>query len=468
MQHSQREAADGPRLQRIGTGQSEADSVLWGGFPANSINVLMGRPGTGKTILAQQLLFHNASDEAPALFLTTLSEPLAKVVTYLQHFRFFDPERMGSTVVYDDLGAALAVDGLGALLPRLREAIRTMSPRYIVIDSFRALHDLGASTAELREVVSEMAGLLAAYRTTTFLVGEYIEDQISTCPEFAVADSIVQMARRGTRRRDERYMRVLKLRGSPYAEGPHAFEITDAGINVFPRLVTPRIPVDYAPVLDRVATGVPGLDEILDGGVWKGSNTLITGKAGTGKTTLALQFAIEGARSGERCLFLNLQENPAQLARTMRAFGGDVDELRGDRLLMAYHSPVELQIDRVAKDLLEQSAEHGLDRVVIDSLGDLALASEDRERFHDFLYAVVQHLIVSGVTSFMTIEPTPNGPLESRVSSISDVIIDLDLELADPPRRTLRVAKARGVAHDLRAHEMSIGVGGARILGSVT
>src|SRR5678810_288052 len=100
---------------RIGTGNPQADEILGGGFPRNSINIVMGQPGTGKTIFAEQLLFHNVGDAHPSLYITTLSEPLAKVVTYVQGFDFFDADRVGGDIQYDDLGAALSEHGPAAV-----------------------------------------------------------------------------------------------------------------------------------------------------------------------------------------------------------------------------------------------------------------------------------------------------------------------------------------------------------------
>src|SRR5215207_8809074 len=128
--------------ERLTSGNPEADHILGGGFPDNSINIIMGHPGSGKTIFAEQLVFANAGDDRPILYLTTLSEPLAKVVRYLQGFRFFDEAKLGTEVIYEDVGPQLARDGASAIVPLLEEAIRTMSPKIIVIDSFKALHDL--------------------------------------------------------------------------------------------------------------------------------------------------------------------------------------------------------------------------------------------------------------------------------------------------------------------------------------
>ena len=164
---------------RISSGNREADRVLGGGFPSNSINILMGEPGTGKTLFAEQLLFANANGERPVLYLTTLSEPLSKVVTYLQLLPFYDESKLGTAVMYDDIGGLLATAGVSALVPRVREAILEFKPSIIVIDSFKAIHDLSPSVPDMRRLISELAGLLSAYDTTTFLVGEYREEDIS-------------------------------------------------------------------------------------------------------------------------------------------------------------------------------------------------------------------------------------------------------------------------------------------------
>src|SRR5207237_464898 len=132
-------------------------------------------------------------------------------IKYLQQFRFFDVEKMGRTVLYEGLGDELAANGVGALLPRLKNAIKTLSPKVIVIDSFKAIHDLASSPQQMRLMLHEVAGLLAAYNTTVLLIGEYRHEDIPTFPEFAVADGIIELARNALGTRDERYLRVFKL-----------------------------------------------------------------------------------------------------------------------------------------------------------------------------------------------------------------------------------------------------------------
>ena len=122
--------ARNPPIPRLTTGNLELDEILDGGLPECSINIIMGEPGSGKTALAEELVFANATDERrPCLYLTTLSEPFDKVIKYLQQFRFFDPEKLGGAVVYEGLGAELAEHGVGALLSKLKDAIKALSPK---------------------------------------------------------------------------------------------------------------------------------------------------------------------------------------------------------------------------------------------------------------------------------------------------------------------------------------------------
>ncbi len=454
--------------ERMGSGNPEADYILGGGFPANSINIVMGHPGSGKTIFAEQLIFHNAGDDRPILYFTTLSEPLAKVVRYLQGFRFYDEEKLGTQVIYEDIGPQLAADGAGALVPLLAEAIRTLSPKVIVIDSFKAVHDLAPTVAERRRMVYEMTALLSAYGTTAFLLGEYTEDDILAYPEFAVADGIVELSRRRLGNRDERYFRVYKLRGSRYLEGAHAFRITSAGLDVYPRLVSPQMPQGYEPATERLSIGVRGLDEMLGGGLWRGTTTLLAGPSGAGKTTIGLQFAFEGAGQGEPTLYMSFQENPTQLMRTIRGLGADVEELQRQGLDLVYASPVELQIDSIIVDLFRR-IEHGdVRRLVLDAVGDLASAATDPQRLHDYLYALVQHLAVRTITSVLNFETTGNtishGGMQNAMSYLSDNVLLLTLDGEERTRRALRVVKTRGSAHDTRVREVAIWSGGLSVL----
>lgn len=453
---------DPAKLPRLSSGNPQLDEILGGGFPANSINIIMGEPGSGKTILAERLVFANANDQTdprPILYLTTLSEPLDKVVRYLQQFSFFDEDKLISGAVrYDSIAVQLEEHGVAALVPRLKEIITTIAPRIIVIDSFKAVHDLSTSVSEMRRILYEVSGLLTAYETTAFFLGEYSEEQIPTFPEFAVADGMVELARKKHGTRDERYLRVLKLRGSDYQEGLHAFRITSDGLDVFPRLKSPVTPAAYTADNDRLSTGIAGLDMLLDGGLWAGGATLLEGPTGAGKTTLALQFVLEGVRRGEPGLYVNFQENPTQLARSVMTLGGAVTEAQQRDLHYLYASPVELQIDSILVELFRTITERNIKRVVVDSVGDLVGAASDLTRLYSYLYALMQHFVARRVACVLTQTTTGTAnPLEGQICAMSDAIMRLNLEWeGDRARRTLKIVKARGSNHNLDVQDFQI------------
>lgn len=449
----------GSDLPRISTGSAPADRILGGGFPVNSINMIMGEPGTGKTLFAQQLVFHNAGGERPILYLTTLSEPLAKVVKYLQGFEFFDETKLERDVVYDEVGSELAAQGIAALVPKVKERIKMLSPKIIVIDSFKALHDIAPSIAEMRRVVHDLAGLLTAYETTTFLVGEYSQEQMAILPEFVVADGIVELLRHEAGMRDDRYFRVRKLRGSAYREGRHALRLTASGVKIYRRLVTPRLPPDYSVPRARLSTGVAGLDAMIGGGLWRGTTTLLGGPTGAGKTTIGLQFVLDGLRHGEPGLYVHLEENPTQLSYLVQGFGADPT---ASDLHLLYYSPVELQIDSLVDEMFRLIRTRGVKRLVIDAVGDLVTAARDAQRLHDYLYALSQHFAVTGVTAMFTFETARPGitggyAIDAPFSHLSDNILLLELRIEeDSTRRELRVLKTRGSAHDPRVRQVEI------------
>jgi circadian clock protein KaiC len=463
------ESAPGDDLfPRIKTGNPQADEILGGGFPCNSINIVMGQPGTGKTIFAEQLLFHNSTGDRPLLYVTTLSEPMSKVVSYVQRFDFFDANRLGNEIQYDDLGSTLSERGPAALTEWLADAIKTRSPKVIVIDSFRAIHDLTMSVDESRRFISAIAGLLAAYDVTTFLLGEYTQDDIQRFPEFAVADAIVELARQPRSTRDERFLRVIKLRGSAYREGHHAFRITNTGLDLYPRLVAPRVPETYESLAERLPTGAQGLDKMVGGGLLAGTTTLIVGMTGSGKTTLALQFALEGVRRGEQTLYVNFQENPAQLRRAITNLGADPDSVRDQGFRLLYASPVELQIDSIVVEIFEAIKSGAIKRLVIDAVGDLAAAASDSQRLHDYLYSLIQHFAARGVTTILTLESGEGftgGVImnDQRFSYMSDNLIYLAWSAEKVGHRTIRVVKMRGSGHERDTREFEIGEHGARI-----
>ncbi|MFN2497918.1 MAG: RAD55 family ATPase [Pyrinomonadaceae bacterium] len=446
---------------RILTGCAGLDEVLGGGIPANTISVIMGAPGTGKTLLAEQLAFANATPETPVLYLTTLSEPLEKFIVHGQSQQFFDTAKVGVSVFYEDLGLMLRQSGVDQLPELVTNLLLERRPRFVFIDSFKALTELLITLHERRTVIYDLASVLSSYKCTSFLVGEYAQETMTELPEFAIADVVLQLMKLSTNVREQRFLRVEKLRGSNSIPGMHAFSIDGDGVEVYPRLLTPKISPTYSPSQERVETGIANLDGMIAEGFWRGSTTLIAGPTGSGKTIIGLHFITQGALKGEPGLYVGFQENPMQLTHVMKNLGWKPEKLlNGGGFDLMYKSPVELQLDTVTSEIFRRVRANKVKRVVIDALGDLQHGSIDKQRFSDFMYALTQWFAAENVTCLMTHELAHlfevHSISEQEVSNMADNVILLSFRPGPEMQRTLRIIKTRGSAHDNREHELQI------------
>jgi circadian clock protein KaiC len=441
------------------SGDDGLDLILGGGLPLNGINLIMGLPGSGKTMLCQQFMFAGATEERPAIYLSTVSEPFEKILRYAQTLSFFDPTAIGRSVFYEDLGRTVAGDGgLNAVTERIAALIKERRPGMIAIDSFKALAAFADDARGFRRFLHELAALLTAFPATCFWIGEYSEDEARTAPEFAVADGIISL---GTERANERTLRLIqvgKLRGSDFRSGRHTYRLSRGGITVFPRLADPRVADDYRLSDQRISSGIAPLDTMLAEGYAPGSSTLVAGPSGAGKTLMGLHFIFSGAANGQPGVIASLQENPIQLQKVARGFGWSLDD---DRVAVMYRSPNDVYIDEWVYELLGVVESTGATRVLIDSLSDLQYATPDPVRFREFVYSLTQRLSRAGISPVMTSE-LPDlfhvGRLaEYGISHLSDNVILLQYLRANSRLlRTVTVLKSRTSAHDPEIREFEI------------
>ena len=457
-------------MSKLGTGIAELDAILNGGFAPGSCVVLAGAPGSGKTILAQQICFANAGADRHAIYYTTLSEPHSKLVAHLEEFTFFDATKIGATIEFHHLAALADPSGDVPMAAVATEVVRNafdQRPAVIVIDSSKALHESEGSG--FRRAVYDLASRVAHTDAVLILVGEYDEDDMRTAAEFAVADAIIFLANASTGHADRRWLRVAKLRGSNYLGGRHSFRIGSSGLEVYPR---PESTLTGSPAASdaRLPTGVAGLDQMMGGGVPAGSATIIAGPSGAGKTVIALQFVAEGLARGEAAVYASFQESDRQLGAKASHFGWDLATAIEQRRLGVVHvQPVELGLDAVASQIRRTASGIGARRVVIDSISELEHAA-DPERFADYLWALVGALRGDGATVFMTSETAaffgPAFELAHGLSFIADNIVLLRYtELESEIRRALVVVKMRDSDHTKSLVEFEITNKGAAVKG---
>jgi circadian clock protein KaiC len=448
---------------RLTSGDKGLDLILGGGLPTSGINLIMGLPGSGKTILSQQFVFAGATEERPAIYFSTVSEPFEKILRYAQTLSFFDRHAIGRSVFYEDLGGAVSGDGgLAAVIERIGVLIKERRPGIIAIDSFKALAAFADDTRGFRRLLHDLAALLTAFPATFFWIGEYSDEETRTAPEFAVADAIISLATERLNERTLRLIHVTKLRGSEFRSGRHTYRLSSDGITVFPRLADPIKEEEYRLSDERISSGIAPLDEMLAEGYGPGSSTLVAGPSGAGKTLMGLHFIFSGASSGQPGVIATLHENPIQLQRVADGFGWSLDN---QRVTVMYRSPNDVYIDEWVYDLLDLIEATGAKRVLIDSLSDLQYAAPDPVRFREFIYSLTQRLSRAGMSPLMTSE-IPDlfhvGSLaEYGISHLSDNVILLQYLRAESRLlRTVTVLKSRASAHDPEIREFDITAGG--------
>ena len=462
------------KIERLATGVPGLDEILGGGLPEFSFNLIAGQPGCGKTTLAHQIMFSLATQERGAIYFTVLGEPPLKMLRYQQQFEFFDSEAIGQRVRFINLSEDAMAGDLDRVLRRIVEEVTTHSPGLVFVDSFRSVVLASEARNEpynkLQQFVQQLGMLMTSWQATTFLIGEYFTETDAN-PVFTIADGLIWMRQTVERNSMVRKLEILKMRGQPTVPGLHTFRIGNAGVRVFaPALgaIGPRAGTAAAAApapASWVMMGVPGLDDMLGGGLPRGYSLLVAGPSGSGKSILAAAFLAEGARHGERGVLAafeqhpNRSRNPALVALIASGQVG----------LVETRSP-DLSIDEIALLLLSEVRRLEATRVVIDSLSgfELSLAPTFRDDFRESLLRLVAALAHEGVSVLVTSE------LEDRYTDLrfspygaafltDAIVVQRYIEVGSRLLRVMAVVKVRASAHSNELREYSIDDNGIRI-----
>ncbi|MFZ0852856.1 MAG: ATPase domain-containing protein [Hyphomicrobiaceae bacterium] len=458
---------DRVKIKQLASGVPGLDEILGGGLPEYSFNIIAGAPGCGKTTLAHQFMFANATPERPALYFTVLGEPAIKMLRYQQQFTFFDAAKMDGAIRFVNLSQVILDQDLGAVLDAIVKELNASKASIVVVDSFRtvvrkALNN--ATEVELQGFVQRLALHLTSWQATTFLIGEYVEGELRDNPVFTVADGLFWLYQSIERNSIVRKLQVMKIRGQESVPGLHTFRITDAGLQTYPRTFGLIGEAGQIKGRRRLSTGIGELDAMMGGGVPEGDSLLLAGPSGGGKSILATQFIAEGLRQGEPGIVAVFEEIPAEYIQRAATFGYDFDTPQKDGTLkIIYLRPLDLSVDETVHEIVDSVNQLGCKRLVIDSLVgfEMALAPGFRTDFRESLYRMIAALTRLGVTIVSTVEIeedfTSMGLSNFTVSFLADDIVRLRYVSIDGQlRKMLLVVKMRRSKHSIDMVEYQI------------
>lgn len=458
-------------LERISSGVRGLDVVFGGGFVRGAVYLVMGRPGTGKTTLGNQLCFAHVAAGGRAAYVTLLAESHATMLKNLQTMSFYDQDIIHRGLSYVGAYRALRERKLRGLLDMIRQVIAQERASFLVIDGISPARMFAESEPALKEFVVELQTLTGMTNCTTILLANMTAEDANG-PEHTMVDGLVELGLQRYERGTIRTVEVLKFRGSAHILGKNEMSITGDGVRVHPRaeevLSAASRPARASDV--RVRTGVTELDPLLGGGLLAGTTSMVLGFAGSGKTTFAAHFLAAGAEDGESTLLFGFYESPERFLQGAQSVGIDLRKhLLDEKFGHVWQPPYEFTLDQLRERLFHEIDRRDVRRLVIDSLDAFRQAAVDPGRTIRFVTALVNELRVRNITTVITDETLkPSGPeMEMRVEGISALVENLILleyvTQGSSLRRLLFVVKQRASHHALSAREFFLTMRGMEV-----
>jgi circadian clock protein KaiC len=459
---------DKVRLGLLATGVPGLDVLLGGGLTEYSFTLIAGAPGSGKTTLAHQIMFALAGPDRRALFFTVLGEPPLKMLRYQQQFSFFDMAKVGPCIRYVNLADDLRAGHFHGVLDRIMREVEDFGPGLVFVDSFRSVMQSARSgnegLSDLQQFIQELGSRMATWQATTFLIGEYSQADVEANPIITVADGMVTLYQAPDDNSALRKLRVNKMRGQAHMTGAHTMRIAGDGIRVYPRLLPPLAtdrlpgaPVDRNPC--RIPTGIPGLDELMHGGLPQGHTILVSGPTGAGKTIMGTRFLQAGAALGEKGVALFFEKGTARLRNAELA-----EIVQAGHVSVVESRSLSLSVEELMDEMCGAIDRTGATRVVIDSLSEIGLylAPEVRADLRVAVFRTLAELAKRGVSAMVTVGMEDDYCRLSfspdELCFLTDAVLSLRfVEYEGELRKFMTVVKVRGVDHstDLREYRIT-------------
>jgi circadian clock protein KaiC len=434
--------------------------------------MVIGAPGSGKSMLAQQISFPLARAGAVTIYLTGYSEPHDKLLAHARTLRFFDPTVIGGRLQFLSL-ADLLGEGAAASEQAIVDLARQQRAALVVLDGFRGMRRFLEDEQAVAHFLYMLGTKLALVGATTLVnvEGDLVES--ARYSELTVCDTIISLRRQTLDTRHRRVLDVVKHRGSMPLSGLYPFTLDQDGITVHPRFESLALASMAVDSDERADFGIPAIDTLVSGGLTRGTTTLVGGTPGIGKTLLGLHFVAAGARAQEPSLFLGFTEDAVQLRRKSRMFGLGLAEAESGGVVRLLTLPgYDLEADAVADQILLDLERRGTRRLVIDSVSELERGLAAPERRTDFLAALVAYLRGRDVTTYVTTDLTTivGTQLQFADTPLSSLAENLLLvryaEYGGQLHRLLSVLKMRFSNYDRSLYEYTITTGrGIELLG---
>lgn len=453
--------------QRITTGVRNLDRILGGGLLSRASYIVMGTPGAGKTILANQICYHHVAGGGRALYVTLLAESHERMISHLKGMRFFDAGSVAAGVTYLGAYSVLQEGGLHALGSLIRRSLREHKASLLVLDGLVSAGEVAQTSLEFKRFVHDLQTMVGLFGCTALLLTNSTSP-LQTHPEHTMVDGLLHLTDQLVGLNAVRTLEVKKFRGSGYLRGLHTFRITDEGLAFYPRMEALASQAPPPPEFEeRVPVGVPLVDELVGAGLPRASSTVVIGPSGAGKTILGCHFLARGAADGEHGLYFGFYESPDRLTAKMEALGQPFARLQQEgRLTVMWHPASEHLADALAQKLLDTVEATGARRLFLDGLDAFALAAVWPERFPRFLAALTNELRNRGVTTLIAqearslIEASVEAPVMGASAIVENLIVLRYRDTEERLGRVLSVVKMREGAHDSRPVEYDIAPGG--------
>lgn len=461
-----------PALQRVSSGIVELDRILHGGFFKGGSYLIIGSPGTGKTIFGNQMCFHHVAHGGRAIYVSLLAETSSRMLAHLQSFGFFTLAPIADTLFYLSGYAALEEGGLDGLTSLLRAEMRRHRATLMVIDGTVTVKQVAPSVQEWKKFLHELNASAEMLGCTIFLLMQE-QGEASSQPEQTMVDGVIELAVRSAGMRAVRELEVWKFRGSNFLAGKHDYGISGEGLLIHPRsevalaVSSGELPstLSTSEPVPRMSVGITQLDVMLRGGLPAGSTTLLLGASGTGKTLLGSHFLLQGAAEGQRGLYFGFYETPAQLLRKITRFKLDTGPFAAGGLLdVLWQPPIQDSLDILAERLLQAIEKQGVRRLFLDGIGGFQRAVASAERLDLFLTALFTVLRTRDVTVVCTVElPDLFNPgivlpamVEGIAAQVENILLLRYMELHSQLYRLISIMKMRESGYDPAIREFRI------------